>query len=167
MIQKSDFAFQGEFRNLRIGAVLLVRTKIRLGMSEIQKYDVEIQEIRQSRVCNATYARSISASRTPISLSKVSLGIYGSAPFCWWGQESVWGCQKYRNTLWKYKKYAEIESAMQLMLGLSRLQELRFRFPRWVLESTDRRRSSGEVRNPSKNVRNTEIRCGNTRNTQK
>ena len=136
-------------------------------MSEIQKYTVEIQEIRRNRVCNATYVRSMSASGTPISLSKVRFGIYGSAPFCWWVQKSVWGCQKYRNTLWKYKKYAEIESVMQLMQGVSRLLELRFRFPRWVSESTDRRRCAGEVRNPSYDVRNTEIRCGNTRNTQK
>ena len=56
---------------------------------------------------------------------------------------------------------------MQLMQGLSRLSELRFSFPRWVSESTDRRLSAGEVRNPSWNDRNTEIRCGNTRNTPK
>ena len=43
--------------------------------------------------------------------------------------------------------------------------ELRFRFPRWVSESTDRRGSAGEVRNLSGDFRNTEIRCGNTRNT--
>ena len=49
-------------------------------------------------------------SRTPISLSEVSFGIYGSARFCWWGRKPARGRQKYRNTLWKYKKYAKIQS---------------------------------------------------------
>ena len=42
----SDFAFRGEFRNLRIGGVPPVRSEIRQGTSEIQKYTVEIQEIQ-------------------------------------------------------------------------------------------------------------------------
>ena len=43
MIGNSDFAFGGEFRNLRIGAVSLVRSEIRPEPSEIQKYAVEIR----------------------------------------------------------------------------------------------------------------------------
>ena len=72
----------------------------------------------RNTVCNATSARSFSASRTPILLSEVSFGIYGSTPFCWWGQKSVRGRQKYRNTLWKYKKYSLQCNFCEVYLGL-------------------------------------------------
>merc|ERR1711989_307864 len=78
---------------------------------EFPSEDVRNTEIRcgntGNTVCSATSATSISAGRTPISLSEVSFGIYGSAAFRRGGQKYVRGRQKYRNTLWKYKKYSQ------------------------------------------------------------
>ena len=83
-------------------------------------------------------------SRPPISLSKVTFAIYRSMPMILWGH-------KYTNTLWKYNKCAPnivcIWFGPICQMSITFDPDLRFHFPRWLSESTNRCRSSCEVAN--------------------
>ena len=125
MIQTSNFTFQGDFCNLQIYANDPVR-------SQIYKYTLEIQQMcpKYSLYLIWTNLSNVNNfwSRLPISLSKVTLGIYTSMPIILWGI-------KYTKMLLKYNN-CTLNTVCIWFLPMFQIliQTSVFHFPWWLLE---------------------------------